>query len=76
MQTRRDKGLIVALCSQAAISAAASSAALTEIATPAGVAVVGLLNAMLSSATAAYVGATRERDVSPDPGTVRESVDA
>jgi hypothetical protein len=56
---RRDNRLIVVLCGQAAINAAASSQSLVEIAPPRVTATVALINAMLSSATAAYVASTR-----------------
>lgn len=56
-----NKGLIVALCSQAAISAAASSAALSSLAPEKVVAGVVLLNAMLSAGTAVYVALTGQR---------------
>jgi len=60
MQTRRDRGLIVALVVQAAIQAAAGSALLTELAPRPVVAAVGLLSSMLSSSTAVYVAVSRE----------------
>lgn len=59
MLTRPDKGLVIALVIQAAISAAAGSAMLAEIAPRSVVAGVGLLNAMLSSSTAVYVALTK-----------------
>lgn len=65
---RRDTGLVVALVSQSAISAAASSAGLSQIASPGVIASVGLLSAMLSSGLAAYVAATRERPELPPGG--------
>lgn len=51
---------MVVLVLQSAVSAAAGSAALATIANPSIIAGVTLLNAMLSSGTAAYVAATRE----------------
>lgn len=60
MQTKRDRVLIIALCSQAAISAAAGSSSLAQLAPVAIVAAVGLLSSMLSAATAVYVSVTRE----------------
>lgn len=56
-----NRGLIVALCSQAAISAAASSAALASLAPEKVVAGVTLLNAMLSAGTAVYVALTGQK---------------
>lgn len=56
---KRDNRLIVVLCGQAAVNAAASSQSLVEIAPPRVTATVALINAMLSSATAAYVASTR-----------------
>lgn len=66
MQTRRDKTLIIALCIQAAMSAAATSALLSELFPRPVVAAVGLVSAMLSSATAVYVSLTREPGASPE----------
>lgn len=66
MITKRDKGLIIALVAQASISAASGSALLAELAPRPVVAGVGLLSAMLSSSTAAYVALTQGPDVSPD----------
>lgn len=66
MQTPRDRFLIAILCIQAAINAASTSAALTELFPRPVVASLGLLSAMLSSATAAYVGLTRETGASPE----------
>lgn len=60
MQTRRDRGLIVVLAVQAAISAASGSALLAELAPRPVVAAVGLMSSMLSSATAVYVALTKE----------------
>jgi len=60
MQTQRDRGLIVALVIQAAISAASGSALLAELAPRPVVAAVGLLSSMLSSSTAVYVAVTKE----------------
>lgn len=56
-----NKGLIVALCVQASVSAAASSAALASLAPEKVVAGVTLLNAMLSAGTAVYVALTGQR---------------
>lgn len=69
MQTRRDQGLIAALVVQAAISAAASSALLAELAPRPVVAAVGLISSMLSSATAVYVTASREGQTSTEQPT-------
>jgi Kef-type K+ transport system membrane component KefB len=66
MNTRRDRGLIVALVAQAAISAASGSALLAELAPRSVVAGIGLLSAMLSSSTAVYVALTKERDTSAE----------
>lgn len=71
MQTRRDRVLIVALCSQAAISAAAGSSLLAEIASRPVVAAAGLLSSMLSAATAMYVSLTREPVTSAERVTPR-----
>jgi len=57
------RGLVIALVIQAAISAAASSASLAEIAPRALVAGVRLLSAMLSSSTAAFVAAMKWQKV-------------
>lgn len=63
---RQDTGLIVALVAQSAIGAAASSAGLTQLASPGVIASVGLLSAMLSSGLAAYVAATSQRRAPPE----------
>lgn len=60
MNTPRDKGLIMALVVQAAISAASGSALLAELAPRPVVAGVGLLSSMMSSSTAVYVALTKE----------------
>lgn len=57
----KNKGLVIALCAQAAISAAAGSSALASLADPRVVAGVTLLNGMLASATAMYVALTGEK---------------
>lgn len=69
MITRRDRGLIMALMAQAAISAASGSALLAELAPRPVVAAVGLLSAMMSSSTAVYVGLTQGPDASSDRPT-------
>lgn len=53
-----NKGLVAALCVQAAISGAAGSSALATLAPAHVVAGVTLLNAMLAGATAMYVAVT------------------
>ncbi len=65
MNTRRDKGLIIALMVQAAVSAASGSALLTELVSRPIVAFVGLISSMLSSSTAVYVALTKEDQMSP-----------
>lgn len=60
MVTKRDRVLIILLMGQAALDTAATSAHLTELAPSWTVAAVGLVSAMMSSATAVYVVATRE----------------
>lgn len=57
------RGLVLALVLQAAISAAASSASLAELAPPVVVAGVSLISAMLSSSTAAFVAAMKWQKV-------------
>lgn len=57
----RNRGLVIALCTQAAISAAAGSSALASIAPATVVAGVGLLNAMFTAATAVYVALSGEK---------------
>lgn len=69
MQTRRDRGLIIALVAQAAISAASGSALLAELAPRPVVAAVGLLSSMLSSSTAVYVAVTTDGQASGDRPT-------
>ena len=60
------RGLVIALVVQAAIQAAASSASLAELAPRVVVAGVGLLSAMLSSSTAAFVAAMKWQKVQPN----------
>lgn len=64
---KRNNGLIILLCIQASINAAASSSYLAEITSRRVVAAVALLSAMLSAFTAAYVAATRPPTASDDP---------
>lgn len=66
MQTKRDRTLIVLLLANAAINAAAGSSYLAQLVSVSVVATVGLLNAMLSSITAAYVAISREPVASSD----------
>lgn len=66
MQTKRDRFLITLLLINAALSAAAGSSALFQLAPPAVAAGVGLLSAMVNSVTAAYVAITRETEPSPE----------
>jgi len=54
----KNKGLIFALCAQASISAASSSAALADVFSARVVAGVALISAMLSAGTAVYVALT------------------
>lgn len=60
-----NKWLAIALSGQAAMQAAAASAALAEIAPRPVVAAVSLLSAMLASGTAAYVAATGRISIPP-----------
>lgn len=64
---KRNNGLIIVLCVQAALNAAASSTYLAEIASRRIVAAVALLSAMASAMTAAYVAATRPPTAADDP---------
>lgn len=60
MVTRRDRALLIMLMVQAALDTAAMSAHLTQVLPPWGVAMVGLVSAMMSAATGVYVVASRE----------------
>ena len=66
MQTRRDRTLIIALCVQAGLTTAASSAFLAQLFPARAVAGVGLLSAIFSAVTAMYVSLTQEPHVSPE----------
>lgn len=69
MTVNRDKGLIIVLVIQAAISAASGSALLAELAPRPVVAAVGLLSSMLSSSTAVYVAVTKDSPASTEQTT-------
>lgn len=68
MQTRRDRALLILLCTNAGLGFIGSSAYTAQLLPLWGIALVGLVSGTLSTVTATYVAFTREYERVPIGG--------